>query len=131
MLPEEIPSNILCQIFVGLFFSIIYWTAIVYKAHYEYSTEGEFLAKLLGTRVQNDPPFYCFSNWNRAENEYNQSVGSQFLLNLRKSSWRKLKEWWKVFKKQRGMKDATVGGGGAGGGTLNGERQIAKNENEP
>ena len=130
MLPEEIPSNILCQNFFGLFFSNIYWTAIVYKAHYEYWTEGEFLAKLLGTRVQNDPPFYCFSKWNRAENEYNQSVGSQFLLNLRKSSWRKLKELGKVFKKQRGMREMPLSGAGSGG-TLNGERQIAKNENEP
>lgn len=75
-----------------LFFSIIYWTALVYNARYEYWAGGEFRAKLLGTRVQTDPACYCFSNWDRAAKNCSPSVGNQFLLSLGRSSWKKLKK---------------------------------------
>lgn len=47
---------------------------------------------LLGAIVQNAVPFHCFSNWNRAANKCNQSVGNQFLLRAGQSSWGKLKK---------------------------------------
>jgi len=44
---------------------------------------------------------------------------------------KEVKRMMKGFQKAERNERCHCWGGGAGGGTLNGERQIAKNENEP